>query len=123
MLMLTFILALVRAAALSAALIATAAGPRLQGFSFQSVTNRMITPNGDQKNDTFVVNFSNPAFSEVTGTVYDIRGHWVADMTALSSTQLQWDGRSDGNTVPTGVYLYVIRSEGISFRGAVVVVR
>jgi gliding motility-associated-like protein len=120
-------IAALRACLLALALAAQAAAPstpRLQGFTFTSVSNRIITPNGDDKNDEIVIQVENPSFSEVTGQVFDLRGHHVANMITSSDLQsLQWDGRANNVVVNGGVYIYVIESEGRAYRGSVLVVR
>lgn len=106
----------------------TAALPaRPQGFSFDAsgLSNRLITPNGDGRNDGFVISFSNPADSAISGRIYDLRGAFVADMTAgpVPGTTLAWNGRSGGAAVRSGIYVYVLEGEGKSFSGTVVVIR
>ncbi|MDE2426892.1 MAG: gliding motility-associated C-terminal domain-containing protein [Elusimicrobia bacterium] len=121
---LSLLWALLRALGLGLAVAAVFGAPRPLGFSFTSVTNRMLTPNGDGRNDTAVFQYSNPRFSDVTGKVYDIRGRFVADLASGPATDtLQWDGKSNGVVVPTGVYIYVISAEGQTQRGTVVVIR
>lgn len=96
-------------------------------FSFQNsgLSNRLITPNGDGRNDQAVFRFSNPMDSAVTGRVYDARGGLVAEMSSgpALGTSLLWDGRSGGQSVPSGVYIYVLQGEDKVFTGSVVVVR
>ncbi len=123
--------AVFRATALITALCAQAATPatpgqaRVQGFAFTALSNRILTPNGDSRNDSVIFTFDNPAFSDVTGKIFDVRGHLVATMTPgpTANTTLQWDGRSNNLLVPSGVYLYFIHAESQIVRGAVVVVR
>jgi hypothetical protein len=104
-----------------------AAGPVApMGFTVTSVSNRILTPNGDGRNDNVVVQFENPQFSEVTGRVFDMKGHLVSAMEAVSSapnTTLRWNGRGDAGVVAAGVYIYVIESEGRLYKGAVLVVK
>ncbi|OGR89341.1 MAG: hypothetical protein A3J74_11135 [Elusimicrobia bacterium RIFCSPHIGHO2_02_FULL_57_9] len=102
---------------------ATAVKP--QGLSFTGVSNRLITPNGDGKNDTAAFALDNPQFSEVTGKIYDLKGGLVASMTHDSGPPeaLIWDGKSGSTAVPGGVYIYVIEGEGKIHRGTVAVVK
>lgn len=97
------------------------------GFSFEAasgLSNRFITPNGDRKNDEAVFTFSNPRDSQVSGTVYDLKGAKVADMSAGPGTnQLKWDPKASIAEVRSGLYLYVLWAEGRSFSGVLVVIR
>ncbi|MBI4377297.1 MAG: gliding motility-associated C-terminal domain-containing protein, partial [Elusimicrobia bacterium] len=105
------------------------AAERVGSFVFNpaGLTNRMLTPNGDGKNDTVVFTFDNPRFSEVTGKIFDVKGAFVASMyhdpTLDSNTTLVWDGKSNGAVVPGGVYIYQIEAEGRNYTGTVVVVK
>ncbi len=103
------------------------------GFSFDSangISNRFITPNTDTFNDSVVFTFENPRDSEVTGSIYDLKGAEVARMIAgptgapvsASQSTLLWDGKMGGQTVNVGVYIYVIRSEDTVVSGTLVVV-
>jgi hypothetical protein len=95
-------------------------------FSFQGPSNHFLTPNGDGHNDNVVLVFSNPRFSAVSGTIYDSRGRFVANMSpgADVTTQLVWNGRSSGGeAVRSGVYIYSISCEGTVQRGVLVVIR
>src|SRR3990167_4651109 len=42
--------------------------------------NKLVTPNGDGKNDTFIFRCHNPRDSDVEGRVYDLSGREVASM-------------------------------------------
>ncbi len=103
-----------------------------QNFTFSAASSKIITPNGDGKNDFFIVSFFNPQFSQVSGKIYDLKGHLVADMTAAlppvcpSAPTLQclmWDGTSNGRVALGGVYVYVISSGSEVYDGTVVVIR
>jgi hypothetical protein len=108
----------------SLAAAAFATGIRPAGFSFGSVINRFVTPNGDGRNDSATFRFDNPRDSGGTLKVYDLRGHKVADVEILPSTtagsSISW---APGQDAPSGVYIYVITIEQQSVTGAVVVVR
>lgn len=104
----------------------------LNGFSFDSgsgISNRFITPNGDTFNDSVIFTFDNPRDSSVTGSIFDLRGHLVANLavgpTIIASTQatLMWDGKMGGQAVSGGIYIYVIQSEETVVSGTVVVIR
>ena len=112
-----------------------------EAFRFRGLLSRVITPNGDHHNDFAIFCVDNPADSEVQGAIYGVTGAKVAELSSgtgldASSTDcphdsavpggaryLSWDGRSDGQTVHSGVYVYSIKSEGLTFTGTLVVVR
>lgn len=99
---------------------------RTGGFSADAagLTNRLITPNGDNKNDTMVFIFDNPQDKNVKGKIYDLRGGLVAHMTpGPVGNSLLWDARSGGQVVPGGVYIYQIEAEGAIYNGTVAVIR
>jgi hypothetical protein len=89
---------------------------------------RVITPNDASQNNRVFWFFDNPANEEVTGTIYDIRGARVRDLSVngLSPTanSIVWDGRDmNGAVVPSGVYLYKIQAGKDKQTGTVVVAR
>ncbi len=88
------------------------------------LSNRLITPNGDGKNDTMVFIFDNPEGKPVTGRIYDLRGALAGRMTpGPVANSLVWDAKSGGQVVPGGVYIYQVESDGTVYNGTVVVVR
>jgi len=100
---------------------------RSSGVSFdvKEMSNKVITPNGDGKNDYVVFTLDNPRDSSIVGKIYDLSGAFVADMkpgTQMADT-LTWDGKSNGVVVPRGVYIYQIKAEGKTFNGTIVVIR
>ena len=105
---------------------AAAAAVGVLGFTFNGVSNRFITPNGDGRNDNVAFRFSNPSDSAGTVKIYDLRGHLLTTISINSGTgavSAVWDARANGQIVPTGVYIYVIAVEGVVASGALVVVR
>ncbi|MCX5789198.1 MAG: fibronectin type III domain-containing protein [Elusimicrobia bacterium] len=103
---------------------------RTQGlhFDLSQLSNKFITPNGDGLNDTAVFVFDNPFDSAISGKIFDLRGGFVADMSAgpingAGTGSLQWDGKSNGRVVSGGAYVYQIRAEDKVFSGTLVVVR
>lgn len=99
---------------------------RLGSFAADAsgLMNRMITPNGDGKNDKMVFIFDNPRDSAVKGKIFDLKGALVGDMRQSEvANSLEWDAKSGGRTVPGGVYVYQLESEGEIFNGTVVVVK
>ncbi|MDE2489215.1 MAG: gliding motility-associated C-terminal domain-containing protein [Elusimicrobia bacterium] len=119
------------------ALLAVAAFAQSDAFSFLGPVSRVITPNGDGRNDYAFVRFCNPAGSGVTGKIYSLFGSEVASMsdiqTGLNACQdnnttgwsqyLTWDGRSNGSVVPSGIYIYRITAEQRVYTGTLIVVR
>ncbi|KAF0127546.1 MAG: hypothetical protein FD189_20 [Elusimicrobia bacterium] len=99
---------------------------RSGGFAADAsgLSNRLITPNGDGKNDTMVFVFDDPAGTSVKGTIFDLKGAKVASMTpGPVGNSLVWDPRAEGRSVPGGVYIYQIESGGEVFNGTAVVIR
>ena len=99
---------------------------RTGGFSadLSGLSNRLITPNGDGKNDTMVFIFDNPSDTTVKGHIYDIKGSFVANMTqGPVDNSLVWDAKAGGKVVPGGVYIYQIESSGHVYNGTVVVIK
>ncbi|MBT9175176.1 MAG: hypothetical protein DDT22_00850 [candidate division WS2 bacterium] len=89
---------------------------------------KIITPNGDGKNDFLTIIFDGPAGIEekVTAFIYDNFGRYVAklDKRGLTTTSLRWDGvDDDNNVVPSGIYIYQLEAEGKIINGTVVVSR
>lgn len=97
------------------------------GIPKDGVRPRIITPNGDRRNDIFWVFYTNPMDSEVRGTIYDIDGAKVTDMIHKAGAReysLCWDGKDgSGSLVPAGVYIYQIKAEDSTYNGVVIVAR
>ena len=85
--------------ALMGAAVATlwvAARAQSGGFRFYGPLARVISPNGDQRNDVAFFCFENPSDSEVTGRVYTLLGTEVASM---SPRALSAGGKDRGRPV------------------------
>ena len=96
----------------------------VKGFSFTGVSNRIITPNGDHRNDEAVFRFNNPRDAAGTLRIYDRLGHETASVDIpAGATSASWDGRRGGQAVASGVYIYVLTVEETSVSGTVVVIR
>ncbi|HAM34448.1 MAG TPA: hypothetical protein DEB40_13730 [Elusimicrobia bacterium] len=113
------------------------------GFHFFGPLSRVLTPNSDGVNDYAIFCFDNPSDSEVSGKVYSLLGSLVAELGPRSGVASPppggagavacpggfapqysfWDGKADGRAVSSGVYLYRIEAEGLSFKGTLLVVR
>jgi gliding motility-associated-like protein len=93
-------------------------------FDLSNITTRVITPNGDNRNDQFMILFDNPNRAHVHGKIFDMRGAYVADMApGPQPHSLIWDGKMNGRTVTSGVYVYQVEGDGKMFNGTVVVAR
>lgn len=103
-------------------------------FTFLGALTHVVTPNGDALNDVALFCFDNPRSSDVSGTVYDLRGNKVAGLNFDSSPancpgviptggKMSWDAKVAGRAVSGGVYIYQIQSEGTTITGTVLVVR
>ena len=64
---------------------------------------KLFSPNGDTKNDTWVI--PNATNTDCTMTIYDGHGSQVYEKKGYSNEP--WDGMLNGNKVPDGVYFYV----------------
>lgn len=109
------------------------------GFRFDGPRSRVVTPNGDNLNDRVIFCFGNLADSEVEGRIYTVLGSEVARLSRIPANgvgcppapllgtdkaqHMTWDGRQDGSPVASGVYVYRIQSEGMTYSGSIVVVR
>lgn len=99
---------------------------RGQGLSFDvsQLSNKVLTPNGDGRNDKTVFLFDNPRDAAYSGKIYDRQGAFIADLVpGVLANSLQWDARGGGRVVPGGVYIYQIRGEDKVFSGTLLVVR
>jgi len=94
-------------------------------FAVTNISDRVITPNGDGLNDLLIITYiPGPDTAVVSGKIYDLKGGYVADMSAsLGAGTLNWDGKMNGRVVAGGVYAYEIKGGGKKFTGTVVVAR
>ena len=111
---------------------ARAQGVKPADFSFANSypLNRLLTPNGDRKNDTFVFRCYTAKDSAVTGKIFSIAGRKVAEMVIITNIStppfykdLEWDPNFGGNRVRGGIYIYQIEVESRAYTGTVVVIR
>ncbi|KAF0127545.1 MAG: hypothetical protein FD189_19 [Elusimicrobia bacterium] len=90
--------------------------------------SRLVTPNGDSRNDTFVFQCHNPSELLVKGEIFDLKGRKVADMTLkeISLTdsyyKMEWNPNL-GMRAAGGVYIYQITVGETVIKGTVVVIR
>ena len=115
-------------------------------FRFLGPLSRVLTPNGDGKNDMAIFCFDNPSDSDISGNIYSLLGSVVATMgprmassvsgpgagcistygpgaLGSSSQTMTWDGRSNGSAVAGGIYVYRITAELKSYTGTLIVVK
>lgn len=96
-------------------------------FSLISVRPRMITPNGDGRNDMVFFFYDNPRRDAVRLRILNLSGARVAEPSRAGATaqpSLVWDGRDNsGRKVPSGAYVYVLEGGRKRLTGTVVVVR
>ncbi|MDQ7772816.1 MAG: hypothetical protein RDU13_04755 [Elusimicrobiales bacterium] len=90
--------------------------------------NRLVTPNGDSRNDTFMFKCHNPSELLVRGEIFDLKGRKVADMVRDMSAPIddfyymEWDPNL-GLRAAGGVYIYQITAGETVLKGTIVVVR
>ncbi|MBI4656965.1 MAG: gliding motility-associated C-terminal domain-containing protein [Elusimicrobia bacterium] len=90
---------------------------------------RLVTPNNDKKNDTFIFRCYNPKEAQVNGKIYDLKGTEIAAMRlkpldyATYYYDLEWDPNSGPEKAPGGIYVYQVTVEDRIYKGAVVVIR
>lgn len=126
-------LCLAAAAALILAPLAVFCSPSVLGRSI--AMNRLVTPNGDGYNDSFIFRCYNPRDAAVEAKIYDLSGGEIAVMrlkrrsdAAGASDQygvyydLEWNPNSGGRGAG-GVYVYQVRVETRVFKGTVTVIR
>lgn len=106
----------------------------------QSVAlNRLVTPNGDNRNDTFIFRCHNPRDYGIEAKIYDLSGREVATMRLKQRSNftgaaiavdnsagiyydLEWDPNSGGHK-PGGVYIYQVRLGTKVFKGTITIIR
>ena len=86
----------------------------------------VFSPNNDQINDFFVVNFDADLYQELAGSIWNRWGSKIAEFDGKKGKW--WDGKSEDITCPDGVYFYMIYSvdlNGIlkSHQGTITIIR
>lgn len=100
--------------------------------------NKLVTPNGDNRNDTFIFRCYNPSDLSLEGKIYSMAGYEVASMrlkqrsdglspaVTASGTgiyyDLEWDPNAGGKK-PGGVYMYQVRMGNSVYKGTIAVIR
>lgn len=86
----------------------------------------VFSPNNDQTNDLFVINFDADLYQKLEGTIWNRWGAKIAEFDGKKGKW--WDGKSDGIVCPDGVYYYIINALNIdglveNHRGTVTLIR
>jgi hypothetical protein len=88
------------------------------------MSGRIVTPNGDGIHDSVAFTLPGSSIGIPRAQVYDVHGRRVADLAAMSPTELRWDGRDyAGRVVESGVYLVQISEDSALWSGAVAVAK
>ncbi|MBI5743312.1 MAG: gliding motility-associated C-terminal domain-containing protein [Elusimicrobia bacterium] len=127
--------AILLAAAALLAPIRAASSPSALG---QSVAmTRMVTPNGDGRNDIFIFRCYNPRDAAIEAKIFDVSGREVSNMRLKQRSNgappvtdnvsgayydLEWNPNSGGRAAG-GVYLYQVRVETKVYKGTITVIR
>ena|GEM_PF-3032497 len=81
---------------------------------------RVLTPNGDNKNDEAVFSALDPLVGAFTIEIVDIRGVVVRELSNVNV----WNGRNDnGEVVESGTYIYHVTGQGLTVTGMIAVAR
>ncbi|MCM2267471.1 MAG: gliding motility-associated C-terminal domain-containing protein [Elusimicrobiales bacterium] len=104
----------------------------------QSVAmTRMITPNGDGYNDSFIFRCYNPRDAAIEAKIFDLSGREVAKMRLKQRSNgtppvtdnasgayydLEWSPNASGHS-PGGVYIYQVAVETKVYKGTITVIR
>ncbi|OGR68601.1 MAG: hypothetical protein A2081_03395 [Elusimicrobia bacterium GWC2_61_19] len=114
------------AALLTLAPVAALCSP--SGLGQSVALNKLVTPNGDHRNDAFVFRCYNPRDAVVEARIYDLAGREIAQMrlrsvgTADYFHNYEWDPNAGGHH-PGGIYIYQIRLENKVYKGTITVIR
>lgn len=116
------------AAALALALAPAAAFCSASALGQSLAMNRLVTPNGDGRNDTFIFRCHNPRDAGVDAKIFDLSGREIDVMrikrigTADFFYDYEWDPNF-GSRKAGGVYIYQVRVETKVYKGTVIVIR
>ncbi|MEW6556688.1 MAG: gliding motility-associated C-terminal domain-containing protein [Elusimicrobiota bacterium] len=103
---------------------------RSDGFKLDETKPKIITPNGDHRNDILIIKCTDETSGgvQITARILTLNGAFVIDMHVNNISDpynplITWDGKKDGKTVPSGIYIYQIEAEDKVFNGTVVVAK
>lgn len=72
----------------------------------------VFTPNGDNVNDEFFINYKNNALGSVTSFEFVVFNRWGNIINTFNDPLFKWDGKtSNGTTVTNGTYFYKLTIE------------
>jgi hypothetical protein len=98
----------------------------LDGITLTNVAPKIITPNGDGFNDAVYFYFDTSVVGlPLDSNVYDLSGANISSLKIdLDGAALSWNGRtSAGESVPSGIYIYMIKLGKKTISGTVVVAK
>lgn len=114
------------------------------GFRFRGLLSRLVVPRNVGLNNAAVFCFDNPSDSGISIKIFSLGGSQVASPQAGggisdpagslcpqdannfvpgSARYATWDGTANGSIVHSGVYVYQVQAEGLTYTGTLVVVR
>jgi gliding motility-associated-like protein len=86
----------------------------------------VITPNGDNANDTWKIK-NIESVESLTIYIYNRWGDLIYEFSGTgieySNTAIQWDGKYNGKDLPLGTYVYILKAGDEQFNGTVTIVR
>jgi gliding motility-associated-like protein len=82
-------------------------------------TPNLITPNGDGRNDTWVV----PMLYGMQNYTLKIFARGGTEVYSTSSYHDNWDATLNGSNLPDGTYWYIIHTSQKDYKGAITVKR
>lgn len=78
-----------------------------------------ISPNGDNKNDFWKIE-NVDIYKDFALQIFDQFGHIIYE--APNNYNNEFDGKLNGNPLPTGNYYYVFKNEKITYKGNITIV-
>jgi hypothetical protein len=108
------------------------------GLGRSVAMSKLVTPNGDNRNDTFIFRCYNPRDAAVEAKIYDLAGREIALMRLRHRStdavppvvdnasgvyyDFEWNPNSGGH-YPGGVYIYQVRMENRVYKGTLTIIR
>lgn len=84
---------------------------------------KIITPNGDNRNDTAIFTFSDLT-ENVIVEIFDVTGRRIRSLSTTGAGNPAWDGRDDsGSIVESGIYIYQYNVQGERVSGMIAVAK
>lgn len=111
------------------------------GFRFRGLLSRVIVPKNATFNRLAIFCVDNPSDSGIDAKIFDLHGSEVSDLgpgtgdqpavagcpqdspVPFGARSFRWNGTSNGVVVHSGVYIYQVKAEGLTFTGTLLVVR